>query len=214
MRIKVCGMRETRNIEELVALEPEFIGFIFYEKSVRYVGEELDEEQVRTIPKNVKKVGVFVNASPGYIVSMVKKYELDYAQLHGGELPDFCRSIRQKGINVIKAFLVDEHFNFAMLNNYKPYCDFFLFDTPGPNPGGNGVSFNWEMLKRYDGEKPFFLSGGIGTDNLEAVLALPKGMRPYAVDVNSKFETAPGLKDIGMISEAIRKIRLEAENAS
>lgn len=212
MKVKVCGMRERADIERLVPLRPSFIGFIFYEKSPRYAGNVLDEEVVKAIPKGVNKVGVFVNASPDYILSVVRQYDLQYVQLHGSELPDFCRSIRQKGVNIIKAFLVDEHFNFAMLNNYKQYCDFFLFDTPGKNPGGNGVSFDWNILKKYDNEKPFFLSGGIGMENIDDVMNLTKSLRVYGVDINSKFETEPGVKDIGLVSSFIQKIRPDGES--
>ena len=100
-------MRQQGNIEELVTLRPNFIGFIFYEKSPRFAGEELSEEYIKTIPNDIKKVGVFVNANPGYILDMVKKYNLQYAQLHGNEMPDICRSLRQKGVSIIKAFSID-----------------------------------------------------------------------------------------------------------
>jgi phosphoribosylanthranilate isomerase len=213
MKVKVCGMRQSENIRELVALRPDFIGFIFYEKSPRYVGGVLNEEVVKAIPRGISKVGVFVNASPDYILSVVKQYDLQYVQLHGSELPDFCRSIRQKGVNIIKAFLVDEHFNFAMLNNYKSYCDFFLFDTPGKHPGGNGQTFDWDILTRYDNEKPFFLSGGIGPENLTDVQALAKSLKIYAVDINSKFEVAPGEKNIEQIRSFIQEIRQEEERS-
>jgi len=209
MKIKVCGMRQQGNIEELVALKPNFIGFIFYEKSPRFVGEELSEEYVKTIPKNIKKVGVFVNANPGYILDMVKKYDLQYAQLHGNEMPDICRSLRQKGVNIIKAFSIDEKFNFAMLNNYKSFCDLFLFDTKGIMPGGNGVPFDWKLLKKYDNEKPFFISGGIGLDNIEEIIALSKTLPVYGIDVNSVFETEPGVKDISKLKELFGLVRIK-----
>ena len=209
MKIKVCGMRQQGNIEELVALKPNFIGFIFYEKSPRFVGEELSEEYVKTIPKNIKKVGVFVNANPGYILDMVKKYDLQYAQLHGNEMPDICRSLRQKGVNIIKAFSIDEKFNFAMLNNYKSFCDLFLFDTKGIMPGGNGVPFDWKLLKKYDNEKPFFISGGIGLDNIEEIIALSKTLPVYGIDVNSLFETEPGVKDINKLKELFGLVRIK-----
>ncbi|KAA6438807.1 phosphoribosylanthranilate isomerase [Dyadobacter flavalbus] len=211
MKIKVCGMRQQGNIEELVALQPNFIGFIFYEKSPRFVGEELNEEYIRSIPGNIKKVGVFVNASPGFILSTVKKYDLQYAQLHGNEMPDICRSIRQKGVNVIKAFSIDEKFNFAMLNNYKSFCDLFLFDTKGANPGGNGTSFDWKLLKKYDNEKPFFLSGGISIENVEEIIALSKTLPIYGIDVNSQFETEPGIKDIAKLEELFNLVRVKEQ---
>lgn len=210
MKIKVCGMRDQSNIEEVVALQPNFIGFIFYEKSPRFVAEQLDEEYIKSIPQNIKKVGVFVNASPGYIVDTVKKYDLQYAQLHGNELPDMCRSLRQKGINIIKAFSIDENFNFNMLNNYKSFCDMFLFDTKGANHGGNGVPFNWNILSKYDNEKPFILSGGIGPDNIESVIELSKKIRIYGIDVNSLYETEPGVKDVTKLEKLFSQIRVKA----
>ncbi|MCE7063630.1 phosphoribosylanthranilate isomerase [Dyadobacter sp. CY343] len=209
MKIKVCGLRQQSNIEEVVSLKPNFIGFIFYEKSARFAGEELSEEYVKTIPQNIKKVGVFVNASPGHILNMVKKYDLQYAQLHGNEMPDICRSIRQKGVSVIKAFSINEQFNFAMLNNYKSFCDLFLFDSAGANPGGNGTSFDWNLLKKYDNEKPFFLSGGIGLDNIEEIIELSKTLPVYGIDVNSKFETEPGVKDISKLGDLFNLIRIK-----
>ena len=211
MKIKVCGMRQQGNIEKLVALQPNFIGFIFYEKSPRFVGEELNEEYIRSIPGNIKKVGVFVNASPGFILSTVKKYDLQYAQLHGNEMPDICRSIRQKGVNVIKAFSIDEKFNFAMLNNYKSFCDLFLFDTKGANPGGNGTPFDWKLLKKYDNEKPFLLSGGIGIENVEEIIALSKTLPIYGIDVNSQFEIEPGVKDIAKLEELFNLVRVKEQ---
>lgn len=211
MKIKVCGMRQQGNIEELVALKPNFIGFIFYEKSPRFAGEELNEEYIKTIPNDIKKVGVFVNANPGYILDTVKKYDLQYAQLHGNELPDMCRSLRQKGVNIIKAFSIDESFNFAMLNNYKLFCDMFLFDTKGDQPGGNGKAFDWNLLKKYDNEKPFFLSGGIGPDNIEEVIELSKLMPIYGIDVNSKYETEPGVKDISKLTALFGSVRVKEE---
>jgi phosphoribosylanthranilate isomerase len=211
MKIKVCGMRQQGNIEELVALRPNFIGFIFYEKSPRFAGEELSEEYIKTIPNDIKKVGVFVNANPGYILDMVKKYNLQYAQLHGNEMPDICRSLRQKGVNIIKAFSIDENFNFAMLNNYKSVCDLFLFDTKGDQPGGNGKPFDWKLLSKYDNEKPFFLSGGIGLDNIDDIIALSKKLPIYGIDVNSKFEVEPGLKDIAKLEELFGLVRVQEQ---
>ncbi|MCE7044300.1 phosphoribosylanthranilate isomerase [Dyadobacter sp. CY312] len=211
MKIKVCGMRQQGNIEELVTLRPNFIGFIFYEKSPRFAGEELNEEYIKTIPNDIKKVGVFVNANPGYILDMVKKYNLQYAQLHGNEMPDICRSLRQKGVSIIKAFSIDENFNFAMLNNYKSVCDLFLFDTKGDQPGGNGMPFDWKLLSKYDNEKPFFLSGGIGLDNIDDIIALSKKLPIYGIDVNSKFEVEPGLKDIPKLEELFGLVRVQEQ---
>jgi phosphoribosylanthranilate isomerase len=211
MKIKVCGLRQQDNIESVVALKPNFIGFIFHEKSPRFVGEILNETYIKSIPQSIKKVGVFVNASPGHILNMVKKYDLQYVQLHGNELPDICRSIRQKGVSVIKAFTINEQFNFAMLNNYKSVCDLFLFDSAGANPGGNGISFDWNLLKRYDNEKPFFLSGGVGLENIEEIINLAKTLPIYGIDVNSRFETEPGMKDITKLEELFNFVRVKEQ---
>ncbi|MFC0185277.1 phosphoribosylanthranilate isomerase [Pseudarcicella hirudinis] len=208
MRVKVCGMRDSENIKELLEINPDYMGFIFYEKSKRFVGEELDEELLKSFPKRTKKVGVFVNSTPAYILEKVKKYALDFVQLHGEELPDFCRNLQFKGVNIIKAFSVDASFNFSKLHNYKPYCDFFLFDTKGESIGGTGLTFDWSILNKYDNEKPFFLAGGIDLANAHLAMEMPS-LRIHALDVNSKFETEPGLKDIEKIQELIKIVKPE-----
>ena len=140
MRIKVCGMRDAENLRQLLELHadgrpPDYVGFIFHETSPRFVGETLDPEVVRNMPRWVKKVGVFVNASIDQIVKTVKRYGLDYAQLHGDESPDFCRNLQFKGVNIIKAFSVDDDFNFTKLNNFKPHCDFLSVRRERPESG-------------------------------------------------------------------------------
>ncbi len=212
LKLKVCGMKDNANIAALVELQPDFIGFIFYEKSSRFVGDDLDIDLLKSFPKHIKKVGVFVNASPDTILKTVKKYDLRYVQLHGSETPDFCKTLKMRGMSIIKAFAVDETFNFSMVNNYKPHCDFFLFDAKGAHPGGNGVAFDWELLRNYDNDKPFFLSGGLDLQNIEALTNGMDGMKLYGVDVNSKFETAPGQKDVEMIRNLMTTLRhVEAE---
>ncbi|GAA4420528.1 phosphoribosylanthranilate isomerase [Nibrella viscosa] len=206
MKVKVCGMRDAENLKQVAALGPDFIGFIFYDKSPRYVGEDLDVDAVKALPRSIKKVGVFVNASPDYILRTVKKYDLQYVQLHGTETPDFCRNLRNKGISIIKAFTVDSSFNFSMLNNYKLFCDFFLFDAKGDQPGGNGVRFDWNLLNRYDNEKPFFLSGGIGPDNLDDLKQL-EHLKLYGIDVNSQVELVAGYKDVDKVSALIKRVK-------
>ncbi len=211
MRIKVCGMKEEENLQDLLELQPDYVGFIFYENSPRFMGETLDAEVIKNVPKDTKKVGVFVNASINQIVQVVKTYGLDFVQLHGDEMPDFCRSLQFKGINIIKAFRVDETFNFTQLNNYKPVCDYFLFDTKAAAYGGTGTAFDWSLLERYDNEKPFFLSGGIRLEDAETILDLKEktGLRIHAVDINSKFETQPGLKNIEAVREFIQRLKVE-----
>jgi phosphoribosylanthranilate isomerase len=206
MKIKVCGMRDKANLAQLVELKPDFIGFIFYDKSPRFVGDLLDENFVKGIPKPIKKVGVFVNSNPDYILRIVKKYDLQFIQLHGHETPDFCRNLKSRGVNVIKAFSIDESFNFGTLNNYKPHCDYFLFDTKGQSLGGNGIAFDWKILERYQySDKPFFLSGGLSLENISQVKDL--GIKVYGLDVNSKFETEPAIKDIEKLRQLIGIVR-------
>jgi phosphoribosylanthranilate isomerase len=205
MKLKVCGMRDAENIKALVELKPDFIGFIFYDKSPRFAGNQLDIELVQSIPREIKKVGVFVNATVDYILQNVKKYGLNYVQLHGNETPDFCKSLRLKGVNIIKAFRVDESFIFSQLNNYKPHVDFFLFDAKGDGYGGNGVTFDWSILKKYDNQKPYFLAGGISLDNLDELASISP--KPYAFDINSKFEVEPGVKDVEKIEELVKQMR-------
>jgi phosphoribosylanthranilate isomerase len=214
MKIKVCGMRDAENLKQVAALMPDFVGFIFSDKSLRFVGDDLDVDVVKALPKAIKRVGVFVNASPDFVLKATKKYDLDFAQLHGSETPDYCRSLRNRGISIIKAFGVNDDFNFSMLNNYKAFSDFFLFDTKGDLPGGNGVRFDWRNLNRYDNDKPFFLSGGIGPTDIPDLAALTH-LKLYGVDVNSQVEISPGLKDVEKVRAIIERLRpVEAEEAA
>lgn len=206
MRLKICGMREAENIRQALTLQPDYMGFIFYEKSSRFVGDDLDEDLLNSFPFTTRKVGVFVNSTAAYILEKVKKYNLDYVQLHGEELPDFCRNLKLKGVNIIKAFSVDTDFNFGKLQNYKPYCDFFLFDTKGKQRGGNGTTFDWSILNKYDNEKPFFLAGGINLENIHDALEI-NGLKIHSLDVNSKFEISPALKDIEKLEELVRILK-------
>jgi phosphoribosylanthranilate isomerase len=205
MKLKVCGMRDVENIQALVELKPDFIGFIFYDKSPRFIGNDADVDFINSIPREIKKVGVFVNATIDFILQNVKKYGLNYVQLHGNEMPDFCRNLRLKGVNIIKAFSVDNDFSFGQVNNYKPHVDFFLFDAKGDGYGGNGIVFDWSILKKYDNQKPYFLAGGISLENFDFLETIvPK---PYAMDVNSKFEIETAIKDIDKLEELLDKIR-------
>lgn len=191
-------MRDATNIQDLLALQPDFIGFIFYDKSARFVGEMLDETLLKSFPKTTKKVGVFVNATMEHIVRIVKKYDLDLVQLHGEETPDYCRSLRSKGINIIKAFALDNDFLLSRFNNYKPHVDYFLFDAKGQERGGNGIIFDWDILNKYDNTVPFFLAGGIEMQHLSEIEKLSP--QPYCIDINSKFEIHPALKEVEKIN--------------
>ncbi len=198
MLIKVCGMRQMANIGELCKLKPDYIGFVFYSKSPRYVGEILTPESTRLIPSEIKKTGVFVNESLKIILSEAKKYSLDAIQLHGVETPEFCRQLKAEGFEILKAINPETSVNSEGLTAYEAVCDFFLFDTPSANHGGTGRKFNWELLNKYAGNRPFFLSGGIGPDDAGEVLAI-NNKYLAGIDINSRFETAPALKNIDAI---------------
>tara|TARA_R100000005_G_C4931301_1_gene160173 strand:- start:228 stop:842 length:615 start_codon:yes stop_codon:yes gene_type:complete len=204
MKLKVCGMRESTNISELLKLQPDFMGFIFYGKSKRDVADGLDAQLLNAFPSSTKKVGVFVNAALDFVKEKVALFGLNLVQLHGDETPEFCADLKSYGIKVMKVFSVGESFDFDALEAYKPYVDFFLFDTKGKERGGNGELFNWELLNEYDGAVPYFLSGGIDLENIESLSDLK--VQPYAIDVNSKFEIEPGLKDVERLKELKNKL--------
>lgn len=204
MKVKVCGLKYKDNIQKILNLKPDYVGFIFYAKSKRFVGETFE---LPSLPSDIKKVGVFVNANEEYIVDKIKKYKLDIVQLHGEETPQFCEKIKLV-TQVIKAFGIDEYFDFKKLENYKKSCNYFLFDTKTIDYGGSGQQFNWELLKKYTYQTPFFLSGGITLNNVKDI-SLLKTQLPYlyAIDVNSKFEIVPAIKDVDMINKLILSIR-------
>ena len=201
LRLKVCGMRDSQNIRELLKLQPDYMGFIFFEKSPRNVGNDLDAQLLLSFPDTTQKVGVFVNKPLDSLRAIVRKYKLDYVQLHGDESVEYVGELYADGIKVIKVFSVgNEAFDFNQLKPYKSFVDFFLFDTKGKERGGNGITFDWKVLEAYDQSVPFLLSGGIDLENIEKLDEL-KGMNLHAIDVNSKFELEPGLKDVERVRE-------------
>jgi phosphoribosylanthranilate isomerase len=204
IKIKICGMRDAKNIVEVGSLTPDYMGFIFYKDSPRYVGSEFQ------IPidllTSVKKVGVFVNESLENILNAVKIHLLDFVQLHGDESVEICKKLKDVGIRIIKVFRVDDEFDFSKTSAYE-VADYFLFDTKGKSYGGNAKKFNWDLLKEYDNKIPFFLSGGIDSSSVEEILAL-KNLNIHAIDVNSGVELSPGLKSIDKVLEAINNLRL------
>lgn len=206
MKIKVCGMRDSQNIKDLLSLKPDYMGFIFYEKSPRNAEGVLDVEVLNAFPEETEKVGVFVNASMDIIKEQIDLYGLDMLQLHGDESPEFVAEAKSLGVKVMKVFGVDNAFDFAALTPYKKLVDFFLFDTKSKQRGGTGIQFNWDILKAYDQEVPFFLSGGISNENINELDDL-KGLNIHAIDVNSKYEIESALKDI----EKIKGLRAELE---
>ncbi|RZJ69730.1 phosphoribosylanthranilate isomerase [Flavobacterium sp.] len=193
MKIKVCGMKDKANMTAVASLLPDFMGFIFWEKSARYFDGDLPN-----LSGSIKKVGVFVDASEAEIRAKIDRYDLDLIQLHGSESPAFCRELKSGTIEIIKAFSVDEDFDFGILDRYEASCDYFLFDTKGKNPGGNGLVFDWKLLANYAGQKPVLLSGGIAPDSVQALKNLTFPI--YAIDINSKFEIEPGVKNASAIA--------------
>lgn len=196
MKIKICGMKYPENILAASMLHPDFLGFIFWKESPRYFDGVIPE-----IPDTIKKVGVFVDAPFDEIISKVRQHGLDIVQLHGSETADFCQSLQKQDIPIIKVFSVGEDFNLNKLSTFESFCDYFLLDTKGKMPGGNGTTFDWQILKGYHSIRPLFLSGGIGIEEINIIKKL--NLPIYAIDVNSRFEIQPGLKDIALLQQAL-----------
>ena len=205
MKIKVCGMRDSENIRDLAKLPIDWMGFIFYRKSLRYA-ENLSEEVLRELPQRIKRVGVFVNASLNEILERAKAHKLNTVQLHGTETPDICRELKQCGLEVIKAFPIAEEQDFDVCNGYRDCCDYFLFDTKTVEYGGSGKQFDWRLLDFYTGNTPFLLSGGIDEECAEKINDISHKML-VAVDLNSRFEVAPGIKNDMRIKRFIEELK-------
>jgi phosphoribosylanthranilate isomerase len=205
MKLKICGMKYPDNILEVGTLLPDYMGFIFWEKSARYFDGTLP-----TLPQSIKKIGVFVNANKEEIEAQVLKHDLQAVQLHGHESVAFCQELKNTLANtteIIKVFSVDDTFDFNQLEPFETVCDYFLFDTKGKLPGGNGTTFDWKVLEQYPSQKPFFLSGGIGLDEIDLVKQILKTDLPiFAIDVNSKFEIEAGLKNKEKLDRFKQKI--------
>ncbi|MEN3322653.1 phosphoribosylanthranilate isomerase [Mariniflexile soesokkakense] len=218
MRLKVCGMKYQDNIEQVAALQPDYLGFIFYNQSAR----SFDSKNMTDLPKSIKKTGVFVNEDLDTVIEKINIYQLQAVQLHGEESPEYCNALKKRHseinseshhenlkqvlidekLEIIKVFSIKNEFNFDVLTPYEAVCDYFLFDTKGQLPGGNGFTFNWDVLNNYPSTKPFFLSGGIGVDEIENLKQFQQSKAStycYAIDVNSKFEIEAGLKNIELL---------------
>jgi phosphoribosylanthranilate isomerase len=225
VRLKVCGMKYQDNIEQVAALQPDYLGFIFYDKSARY----FDSENIPELPKSIKKVGVFVDEDIAIVMEKINTHNLQAVQLHGKETPEYCDVLKKRHaelvsashhenlkqvqidgkLEIIKVFSIKETFNFEVLKAYEPFCDYFLFDTKGELPGGNGYAFDWNVLNNYPSTKPFFLSGGIGLNEVEKIKEFKQNTASkycFAIDVNSKFEMEPGLKNIELLKEFKSKL--------
>ncbi len=205
MKIKVCGLKEPGNIAAIAALEPDYAGFICYERSPRFIGD-LPAEVVSSLRSGIRKTGVFVNAEEQTIMQYLDKYSFDAVQLHGSESPGLCLRLKSSGVQVIKAFGIDEHFDFAQLESFLNSVDIFLFDTKTSAHGGSGKVFNWDLLQAYQLSVPFFLSGGIGPENAEDAAQI-NHPRFYGVDLNSRFETAPGYKDVALLRDSFKILK-------
>ncbi len=205
MKFKICGLFNHENINQVAVLKPDYIGHIFWEKSLRYVNNITPN-----INKEIKKTGVFFNSITEDVIDKIDKHDLTCVQLHGDESPQFCNEILDTGIQVIKSFRIDDNFDFNILKSYEDYCDLFLFDSKSELPGGTGKSFNWKNLKKYNLKKGFFISGGIGLHSIESLIELFKMDLPiYGIDVNSKFEDENHLKKIDELKTFIEIINNE-----
>ena len=203
--IKICGMKFPENIRQIAFLQPDMIGFIFYAKSPRFVNSPKDLTQL-FIPPSIKKMGVFVNETKETMMQKVKIYQLQGVQLHGDESPGLCLAMKQQNLKVIKAFSIASADDIKRCALYEGFVDYFLFDTKTSGHGGSGEKFDWEIINAYRGLTPFILSGGISPEDAEAILAL-KHVRFAGIDLNSRFEVSPGLKDDELLKVFVQKIR-------
>ena len=197
-------MKYKANINAIAALKPNYMGFIFYENSTRCVAENIPQ-----IPEGITKVGVFVNARLEVVQKAILEYDLEVVQLHGTESPEYCQALKTDAIEIIKVFFIKDQFDFNKLTPYEPHVNYFLFDTKGTNPGGNGFCFDWDVLKNYNSETPYFLSGGIGIKDIEKLKTFKESKiaeKCHAVDVNSKFELQPAYKDPIKLKSFIQKL--------
>ena len=203
LKIKVCGMKFTRNREAVEALGVDLMGYIFFPSSKRFVGKA---PETGLFNSQKPKVGVFVNENAFEILGLAKNLGFEYVQLHGNENPKTCQIIKTQGIKIIKAFPIDDKFSFKTTNSYEGIADYFLFDTKTQLHGGSGKKFNWQILNEYTGHTPFFLSGGIEPEDSKQI---NKTDHPklFGVDLNSGFEDEPGLKNIEKLKKFIDELK-------
>ena len=198
IHLKICGMRDAENILSVAELQPDYMGFIFYPTSKRFVGSQFEIPEL--LPKSIKRVGVFVNEMTKEILRLTNNHDLDFIQLHGGESVRQCAALKENGLGVIKVFSVDNHFDFKEVKPYKGTIDYVLFDTKSEYYGGTGRTFDWNSINKYDQQIPFFLSGGLNATNLEKTNDLVN-MNLHALDINSGVEISPGVKSVDKIVE-------------
>jgi len=198
-------MKHSQNIQEVVNSSLDLMGFIHYPKSKRYVGEDFVVPESIQSNVNIKSVAVMVNQPIEDVLINEKFQQYDLLQLHGDESPEYCGKLKNAGYNTIKAFGINSSFDFEILKKYESVVDYFLFDTKSDQYGGTGMQFSWEVLDKYKLDKPYFLSGGISPENIAQIGQI--NIRPYCIDINSKFEIEPGLKDANLVSKAIDQIK-------
>ena len=204
LQVKVCGMRDPLNLEQVCTLAPEFVGFIFYAPSRRFVGSNPDPALFKIPGAGIKKTGVFVDEELSRVRKAITSYGLHTVQLHGGESPAYCQSLSGEQVEVIK--VLDPGSSRNELERYSGVVDLFLFDSAGAGHGGSGVKFNWGLLGDLQPPAPFLLSGGIGPGDAPAIRSLRlEGLK--GIDVNSRFEHSPGLKDVDLLRQFIKEIR-------
>lgn len=201
LKIKICGMADEQNIADTVALSPHYLGFIFYDKSPRNA-LSLTPSALEPIPNGVKRVGVFVDESFHTIISIAEQYHLSSLQLHGNESPQLCEALRREGYEVLKAVGITSAFQWHILAPYLGSVDLFLFDTHCRQKGGSGKKFNWDELQNYPFDTPFLLSGGISIDDVATISQL-RHPSLTGIDINSRFELSPGIKNVALIKELI-----------
>jgi len=204
MKIKVCGLKNPENIKAVAALSPDYMGFICYGLSPRFISD-LKPETLIELPATVYKTAVFVNEDIENVNTLINIFKFNAIQLHGDESPEYCNELKSK-VQVLKAFGLNANFDFERLKPYANSADFFLFDTKTDIYGGSGKTFDWSILDKYQLDVPFFLSGGISLDNLEEIKKI-NHPQFYGVDLNSRFETEPGIKDIEKLEKAFNIIK-------
>jgi len=206
MVVKVCGINHTENLKNIVNLDIDMIGLNFYPKSLRYIVDNFISEI--PFPSHLKKVGVFVNEKIEHIKRIKEIYKIDYIQCHGHESIEYCEKVKSFS-KVIKVFNIGNKENFNATKDFD-FCDYFLFDTKTKNFGGSGIQFNWNMLQDYDGQVPFLLAGGIGPQDILKIQTINHSMLA-GVDINSKFENRPGIKDIEKVNHFITQIKKQQD---
>ncbi len=208
LKIKVCGMKDPANAQGISELPVDYMGFIFYSGSPRYAGDNPPAGLFECIRPGVRKTGVFVDSSVKDVIAVCRRSGIDVVQLHGNEDPDYCEELKSRGFTVIKAFNPAVIIDGKALSSWSEVCDFFLFDSGTGSSGGSGKRFDWSLLGELETARPFFLSGGIGLHDVPEILQI-RNKNFYGVDINSRFETSPGIKSVELTATFIKQLTKE-----